>query len=177
MQKERDKILTDLFRSQDLANCIAKMDHRHLHDELKSELFVVLSALPYEKIIGMKERNELNFYIFATIRNMVNSGTSKFHKEFRQSGLNCYTVDYQGQEASEPIDTLAERLRREQQSEDEVRQMHTVIDEMYWYDKAIIKLYLEHQSIRKVAKKLDIPPSSIKSTLDRCKEIIRKQLG
>lgn len=177
MQKERDKILTDLFRSQDLANCIAKMEHRHLHDELKSELFVVLSALPYDNLIELKESGKLNYYVFATIRNMAHSGTSKFYKQFRQSGLNCYTVEYQGHEVIEPVDSIVEREKQERESEEEVKQMKEVIDGMYWFDKAIINLYLEHQSIRKVAKKLDIPPSTIHETVTRCKEIIRKQLG
>lgn len=176
MQEQRDKILTDLFRSQDLANCIAKMEHRHLHDELKSELFLVLSALPYDRLVSMKE-GHLNFYVFATIRNMINSNTSRFYKVFRQSGLNTYPVEYCGHSTAETQEELQLREEAEIQEEQDLKDMNEVINGMHWYHAEILKLYLKEKSIRKVAKKLDIPPSSIHETITKCKEIIRKRLG
>jgi RNA polymerase sigma factor (sigma-70 family) len=177
MQEQRDRILTDLFRSKDLANCIAKMEHRHLHDELKSELFLVLSALPYEKVIEMKEQGYLNFYVFRTIANMINSNTSRFYKVFRQSGLNSYPVEYCGHSTAETPEALELRKEAELREEQDLEDMDKVISGMHWYHAEILKLYLKENSIRKVAKKLDIPASSIHETVTKCKEIIRKRLG
>lgn len=177
MQKQRDQILTNLFRSKDLANCIAKMEHRHLHDELKSELFLVLSELPCDKLVEMKEQGWLNYYVFRTISNMVNSSTSRFYKVFRQSGLNTYPVEYCGHTSFEKPEEIELRKELEVREESDIEEMKEIIEGLYWYDKAIMKLYLKHNSIRKVAQQLEIPPSSIHETVTRCKQIIRNQLG
>ena len=47
------------------------------------------------------------------------------------------------------------------------------MDELHWYDREVLKLWLEEGSYRKVAKKVDIPYKSIGNTVKKAIETLR----
>jgi hypothetical protein len=47
------------------------------------------------------------------------------------------------------------------------------MQELHWYDREVLKLWLEEGSYRKVAKKVDIPYKSIGNTVKKTIETLR----
>ncbi len=172
-KSERDRILSGLYESKELADCIGKMDHRHLHDELKQELFIVLCELPDDKLLGMHGRGELRYYAVRVILNMINSNTSRFYKVFRSKALlnmdidlgNLFNDKFQDNGVQDKIDI-----------EEKENKLLDAVNKLGWYDKGITELYMKEGSMGKVAKKVGIPKSSVKQTIDRAKKSIKECL-
>lgn len=172
-QSERNRILSDLYTSKELADCIGKMDHRHLHEELKQELFIVLCELPDDKLLGVHGRGELRYYAVRVILNMINSSTSKFYRVFRSQALlnmdidlgNLYNDKFEDRGVEEKIEI-----------EERENKLLAAVNKLGWYDKGITELYMTEGSMGNVAKKVGIPKSSVKTTIDRAKKSIKECL-
>jgi hypothetical protein len=81
----RDKILTDLFKSDFMENLLTTITSNHpLKGELKSELFLILCEMPVEKIESAYNNKWLNYLCVSIVKRQYHSSTSKFHKLFRK---------------------------------------------------------------------------------------------
>lgn len=80
----RNQIIENLFTGKNFCDCIAKMEPRHLQDDLKMEVISIVCEWPDEKILGLYERRELDFYVARVIINQIKSNTSPFAKKYRR---------------------------------------------------------------------------------------------
>jgi transposase-like protein len=51
-----------------------------------------------------------------------------------------------------------------------------IINNLYWYDQEILKMYIELGSVRKVSKQTGIPHTSIFITIKNIRKCIKQQL-
>ena len=81
----RDKILSDLFKSRFINDLLTTITSNHpLKEELRSELFLILSEMSSEKIERAFNENYLNYLCVSIVKNQYHSSTSSFHKTFRK---------------------------------------------------------------------------------------------
>lgn len=93
-QFNRDQVISELWRSPDVAAAIAKMEPVALQDELKQELFLVLCEMDEAKLQALSERKELRWYMVGVMRNMVMSDRSTFYNTHRKFSEQILSTSY-----------------------------------------------------------------------------------
>ena len=164
----KNQIIEELYRSKEFGDCIGKMEPDHLRDDLRSEVVLILLETPEEKIKQMHERKELKFYTVRIILNLIQSKTSGFYKQYRQQ-----LAELHDRFAYEFTD-LEEREQREEVEDKALGE----VDNLYWYNKEMVRLYLQHGNYRAIEKVTRIPYSSAYKTIQKSfQEIKQKVLG
>ncbi len=69
----KNSIILELWESRELKEAIDKMQPEDLREDLRSELFKVLCEMDEERLIDMRTRNVLKFYLVRTMINMMQS--------------------------------------------------------------------------------------------------------
>ena len=80
----KNSIILELWESRELKEAIDKMQPEDLREDLRSELFKVLCEMDEERLIDMRSRNVLKFYLVRTMVNMMQSNTSQFYRTYRK---------------------------------------------------------------------------------------------
>jgi hypothetical protein len=141
------------------------MEPTHLQEDLKSEVISVVCEWPEEKIIGLSERKELEFYVVRVILNQVKSRTSPFAKKYRQR-----TEELSGHEVVDYHD-LNERALKEELEDIAMNE----IDKLYWYDAELIRLYLKLGNFRAIEKNTQIPFISCYKNIQKSLKILKRK--
>lgn len=186
----RNQIIENLFTGKNFCDCIAKMEPRHLQDDLKMEVITIVCGWPEEKIIQLHENKALEFYVVRVILNQVKSKTSDFVRKYRQPveyyveaqpdlvgkgnntterhALNIYQRVSNKQQTNESSD---ERRIREQVEELALSE----IDKLYWYDAEMIRLYLKLGSFRAIQEHTGIPFISCYKNIQKSLATLKKK--
>jgi hypothetical protein len=167
----KNEIVEQLFTSKEFNDCINKMEPDHLRDDLRAEVALILLETDEAKLIGIHESspNGLRFYTVRIIMNLIQSKTSLFYKLYRQQVVEITDRFIAGEEQA-----LEERAAREDKEDMALKE----IDNLYWYNKGIVKLYMQHGNYRAIEKDTMIPYSSAYKTVQKSiQEIKQKVLG
>lgn len=171
----KNEILSELFTSKDFNQCIRKMKPVNLQDELKAEVALILCEKDEEKIFQLWESGGLKFFTVRIILNLIQSNTSPFYKKFRS---NEFSLSYHDLDSAENGEGFKRQITLEASEYDTSKDMAiSEIDNLYWYDREILKLYAEHGTYRKVEEVTGIPFESVYKTTQRACKIIRKKLS
>lgn len=186
----RAEILSQFFISKDFNDCIKKMEPAQLQDDLKAEVALILCEMPEDKVSGLWERKELKFYTVRIILNLIKSNTSPFYKKFRVSGVSLdelsdalaihHNVKNSWGHQADPssVDKYTIDKSFVYSEYDPIRDTAIKeIDNLYWYDREILKLYAEHGTYRKVEEVTGIPFESIYKTVQKGCVQIRKKVA
>lgn len=157
---DRNAIIEELWKSKDLNDALKKMHPVEFQEDLKSELFLVVSELEEDKIIDLYKKNQLKFYVVRVMLNMVRSSKSKFYKSYRNF------------EEYIPIE------KTENYQEDILDKAIDNIDKLYWYNKKILELYAFefNKNAKELSRKTNIPYQSIIRTLNETKKELKKKI-
>jgi DNA-directed RNA polymerase specialized sigma24 family protein len=154
-------------------------------NELVQEMY--LRMHDYTKDIDriMYNETEINtFYIFITLRNLYYSKFTNYNKKNKKLLLFSDLHNSHDKEKLEDIlNKLSYDLEKHKDSykkkinlEALFAKIEDIIDDWYWYDKKLTKLYLNTEmSMRDISKETKISLSSIFNTLTNAKEKIRKE--
>lgn len=156
----RNEILVQFWQSDEVNKAIGKMHPIELQDDLKSEVFLILSELPDEKLIGLYERKELKFYVVRIMLNLVQNSNNSFYKQYRNF------VEYTHKETIEII------------QEDITDIVKISVDNLHWYKKELLRLYTEEFNCNAKALSRDtgIPYMSIIRTLNITKSELKSKI-
>lgn len=184
----RNKIIAELFTSKEFNDCIKKMQPVELQDDLRAEVALILCEKKDEVIIALHNASPfaLKYYTVRIILNLIQSKTSPFYKKYRQP-IYEYSELFSGKEHDEfRIKNISQySTNEEQEAEDFNKRMQKelkednvmrIIDGLYWYDREILKLYIEKGDYRTVAKELNISWSSIYDTIQMAINKIKYEL-
>ncbi|OOQ57159.1 hypothetical protein [Mucilaginibacter pedocola] len=160
----KNKLLTELFNSREFNRCIKKMRPEWLHDDLRAEVALILCEMPEEKIMALHQQGVLRFYAVRIILNLAQSSTSPFFKKFRASWVELENI-------IEPA-----YIEYDKEKEAMLTQAITEIDNLYWYDKELLKLYLKLGSYRAMEQETGIPFESIYKTVQQACKAIRTKV-
>lgn len=165
----RNEIVAELYKSKEFKDCINKMEPEHLRDDLRAEVMLILLETDEKKLVGIYESgpNGLKYYTVRIIINLIQSKTSLFYKRYRQQVVELVDRFI----ATEDQD-IEERLTREETEDRALSE----IDNLYWYDKTILELYMKHGNYRAIEKVTQIPYSSAYKTVKKSIELIKEKV-
>lgn len=161
----KNEIIEQLYKSPQFNDCISKMRPEHLQDDLKAEVILTLLEQPNKKIQQLHTNGHLMFFTSRIVTNMIQSNRSKFCKMYRSVTTNVIP-ELQYEE-------MNGRIKKEMQEELALQ----LVDQMYWYDKEIVKLYLRLGNFRLIEKETGIPWESCYKTVCRVTDRVKEQLG
>lgn len=192
----RTQIIEQLFTGKNFNDCINKMEPRHLRDDLKMEVMAIICEWPEEKIIGLHQRKELDFFVVRVILNQIQSNSSPFYKKYRrwieeydeQVGAGDYVrhgkgvaeakhrawiVEKATLQAYLQEEAIEDRLNREDMEDKALSE----IENLYWYNAELVKLYMLHGNYRAIEEQTGIPFVSCYHTIRKSfKELKQKAL-
>jgi hypothetical protein len=193
----RERILTDLFKSQDLKDLINKMEPVELRDDLTQELAIILCELNEEKLAGLAASGQLRYFVVGLVVRMIQSKNSRFYykfrkyKEFERSNTDL-GINVGEEDDKEPIafkyiivDTTEDMTPEQKEAAftllvDRTRQ---AIEDLPEYHKELLTWYLRLGSapavvedMKSILKGRFIPKRSILRAVKEAKEIILKKV-
>ncbi len=154
----KNNIIEELYRSKEFNDCIGKMEPEHLRDDLRAEVILILLEKDETELKDIHAKGVLKFYTVRIIINLIQSKTSVFYKRYRQP-----LAELTDRFLSDELTDVEERIAREDMGE---RAMNE-IDNLYWYNSGILKLYLKHGNYRAIEKDTGIPYSSAYKTIKK----------
>ena len=191
----KNQILTMLYNDKNMDAIINKITSNNaLKDDLKQDLFVILSEKDEEFIKDAYENHYLTYFCIRILKNQYHSSTSPFHKAHRKhKGQEINNLELQDEEYDYIMD-------------EDIELILSIIDENLDYvDRELIKMYYKLgeynrftgrkrdiscdkpiSSLRKVKKKLEIfnnkgqkitlSIQTIATSINRSKMIIKNNI-
>lgn len=163
----KNEIVTEVFNSKDFNDCIGKMEPEHLRDDLRAEVVLILLETDERRLIEIHASGGLKYYTVRIIINLIQSKTSLFYKRYRQQVaeltdrfIACEEQDFEDRATREEIE---DRAIRE-------------IDNLYWYNHDIIRLYMQLGNYRAIEEATTIPYSSAYKTVQKSIQIIKEKV-
>jgi len=190
--EKRDQIIGDLFISKDFNDLIGRIEPAHLRDDLKQEAICILLELPYERVEQLHSNGELSFYLVRCVFNMVTNKYHPFFKKFRD--VNIEYKEMLSESWFEAIDNSedfykpdgfakrhdcdeSEAFRDNERNQKEELEDYTLeqIESLYWYDRDLIKIYLQIGTYRGIQGLTGIPYQSCYKNIQKSLEILRQK--
>jgi len=154
--------------SEDKANELVQDMYLRMHDYTKDV-----------KRIMYNEKEINTFYIYITLRNLYYSKFTSYKKKNKTilfSDIDEENFKHIINKMSYDIDEFEDNYKKKVNLEVLYNKIDSVIEDWYWYDKKLTKLYLNtDMSMRDISKETKISLSSIFNTLTNAKEKIRKE--
>lgn len=163
----RNEIIEELYSSREFNDCISKMEPDHLREDLKAEVVLILLETDEKKLIDIHSKGVLKFYAVRIIINLIQSDRSLFYKQYRQQVAEL-TDKFLADENTD----IEERAAREEMEDKALSE----IDNLYWYNSGILKLYLKHGNYRAIEEDTGIPYSSAYKTIQKSFQEIRQKV-
>jgi hypothetical protein len=163
----RNEIIAELFISKEFNDCIGKMEPDHLRDDLRSDVTLILLETEEVKLMEIYSAGALKFYTVWIILNLIQSKTSLFYKRYRQQVAEI-TDRFMAEEQQD----ISERMTREDMEDQAMKE----IDNLYWYNAGIVKLYLKHGNYRAIEHDTGIPYSSAYKTIQKSFQEIKQKV-
>jgi len=152
----------DLLADDELRELAVRICHRYA-DDLIQEAAMVILEMDERKWNKVNDGGYIRFYIVRTMMTMATSPRSTFA---RKHGL--FAHNKQVPDIADDADGY------DWEQEDDMTIIEALLDSYHWYDKEVLRLWLQEGSYRKVAAKTDIPfksiGNSVRRTLDQLKE-------
>lgn len=164
----KNEIVEELYRSKEFNDCIGKMEPEHLRDDLRAEVILILLETDEARIRVMHAKKELKFYTVRIIINLIQSKTSLFYKRYRQQ-----LAEITDRFIAEQDGDIEERATREAMEDRALKE----IDNLYWYNSGIVKLYMKHGNYRAIEEDTGIPYSSAYKTIQKSFQEIKQKVS
>lgn len=164
----RNEIVTELYNSKDFNDCIGKMEPEHLRDDLRAEVALILLETDERKLIEMHANGGLKYYTVRIIINSILSKSSPFYKRYRRQLAELVDRFTVGEDQD-----FEERMTREEIEDKALSE----IDNLYWYNTKMVRLYMEMGNYRAIEKDTGIPYSSAYKTVQKSIEIIKEKVS
>ena len=163
-QKEYDKLLN-------IAKNICKTDYA---DDLLHECILAMYQYPPEELQSIKENGRLFFFGARIMANMYHSKTSRYYYKIKK---------YNQQHIDQSDTNLDEFIFTNEQSKEHIDMIHNILDDMYWYDRELFKLYYfgdnngSKFTYTSLANRTGISRRSIFYTIKNVKKHIKKKMN
>jgi uncharacterized protein (DUF111 family) len=163
----KNEIISALFSGKNFRDCIGKMEPDHLREDLRQEVILIICEQPEEKIMQLHNDKALEFFTVRVILNQIKSKTSPFAKKYRS-----IHQEFNNHEIADCIETEERELREmiEDMAIEEV-------DQLYWYNKGLVELYIKYGNFRAVQKETGIPLASLYATIKKSFNQIRQKVS
>ena len=139
---------------------------KDLWEDLRQEVALIVLEYDKKKIeeIEKKGKQVFKFWIVRICCNQTNSKYGKFGRMYK---------------SLIPVDDIVKFIKQEVEVFDDqplINAIQRKIEDLYWYDKEILKMYTELGSVRKVSAVTGIPHTSIFITIKNIRKCIKQSL-
>jgi hypothetical protein len=194
MKQRAHEAITALVQSKDFKQCISKIEPRELQDDLAAEVSLILLETDPEKIVRLADAHQLKFYAARVVMNLAFSTTSPFYRKYRRPvmefkenylhGTGDNLLDDTNAQAVKHLQSLqvaitddaVHELALRQEREDFEERVLEVIEELYWYDCEMVKLYMKLGNYRQIEAETGIPHVSCFKTVKKAFAQIKQRL-
>lgn len=162
------------------------MKPEHLQEDLKMEVITTVCEWPEERVVGLHERKQLEFYVARVIINHITNKSHQFYKKYRtqfdeyveheylSSNRQYFNREVANQVGKAHIENdvdLADRETKEAMEDIAINE----IEGLYWYDQEMVKLYYKLGSYRAIEEQTGIPFISCYKTIQKAFATIRNK--
>lgn len=139
---------------------------KDLWEDLRQEVAYIVLQYDSKKISELEDKGKqvFKFWIVRICCNQTNSKYGKFGRMYATLIPVEDILKFVKEE--EPIDN----------SQEVADGIAKLVEELYWYDQEILKMYVELGSVRKVSKQTGIPHTSIFITIKKIRSCIKSRL-
>lgn len=192
----KNELLMKIYDSKEIGEVIGRINPEHLRDDLKQHVFLQLLEKPDEFIIGLETGGKLKNYIVKMICQMVHFKKDKFYfvqgHDSKGNQREIY-VDLQRLQVvtdnvhdngyfSDPKYFLYHESfdavnKPEEQAQHRAEDLcNEELEKVYWYNRDLLKLYVELGSYEAVAQEVGIPKKSVFNAVKKAKEQIKSKV-
>jgi len=139
---------------------------RDLWEDLRQEIALIVLEYDKDKIAELESKGKQVFK-FWIVRICCNQLHSKYGKMWRLYNQLL------------PVEDIVKFIREEVEEFDDqplINSIQKKIEQLYWYDKEVLKMYIELGSVRKVSAITGIPHTSIFITIKNIRKCIKQSL-
>ncbi len=147
------QIIEDLYRSEELRECLSKIKPKDLQDDLLQHCFLELLNKDESLIVNLHLEGRFIAYVAKMMYNMVNWKTSEFNRIKTREVL---TDNY-----NHPSEEIEEENL-------------LPLNRLHWVSEKVLTLYAEHGSYRAVGEVTGIPYSTVFRLVKEAKIKIKK---
>lgn len=147
------QIIEQLYSSEDLIDCIAKVQPPEIREDLLQHVFLALLEKDDTLILELHRTSKLTAYVVKMIYNLATWNRSTFNK---QKSREILTNDF-----DHPSETI---------NEENIIPLHR----LHWVSEKVLTLYAEHGSYRAVGEVTGIPYSTVFRLVKEAKIKIKK---
>jgi len=164
-----DAILSSIERLREVAHNIA--GNKRDGDDALQELMVWLFEKDYDKLNDIYKGGGLLWYCIRALNLMLNSKNSRYYYKY-----NKY---YEYIDANATVTNVMDLMYHTTTSTYELlEKIDTIVDELYWYDKELFKLYYYNKNtLHGLAESTGISRTSIFNTIKRVKKYIIQRIN
>ena len=171
--KNYKQICRNIVHSQSLFDfqTDSYVENDYLSDELYSEFLLSLCEIDENKLIDLYKKDELRFYLVRIIVNQYKSNSSRYYRQIKKKYTKIIDYSVYLEEFNDD-ETILMDLDRTWMSF-----LKAKIEKLHWYDKTIFQMYInDNLSMKKIADKIGIPESSIKSTIKSVRNYLKEMV-
>jgi len=181
--EERNRLLTEIFLSKELAVCLAKIEPESIRDDLKQHVFLLLLEKPKEFITELNKTGKLKNYVVKVIFQLVRFKEDKFHRvQRKQTELPTDFTDF----------CIDSKLINDDDNRVVEMERHCEVglavilntpspsqggsDNVNWYHGRLLQLYVQLGNYRAVSKETGIPIKSVFNAVKQAREEIKRKV-
>jgi hypothetical protein len=170
---KRNAIISELFVSDWYNEALKTIVHPFDIDDLNQEVMVVLLSKPEEDINRLYKSDYFRWYVVRVIMNIYRMPKSKFVTENNKYISMPDSVKAKLDSMSDSdFDALIEDNRLH---ELKLQATNDVIENLYWYDREIFKLWMANTNAKKIARDTMISHREILRVITEVKTKIRNR--
>jgi len=178
----KDEALTEVYKSEEIRQVMLKIQPEHLRDDLKQHVFLLLLEKPDGFVESLIGEGKLRNYIVKVICQLVNFKEDKFHRVARRGTeiLTDFSIVYEEAEEDFTQSQIQRRFTEIEQNDEAERQARELeqscaleLGKVYWYNQALLKLYIDLGSYRAVSEQTGIPTKSVFNAIQIAKNQIK----
>ena len=139
---------------------------KDLWEDLRQEIALIVLEYDKEKIAELESKGKqvFKFWIVRICCNQTNTKYGKFGRMYK---------------SLIPVEDVSRFIAEEEKVNDDQHIVDNItkkMNDLYWYDKEILKMYIELGSVRKVSAQTGIPHTSIFITIKNIRKCIKDSL-
>ncbi len=139
---------------------------KDLWEDLRQEVALIVLEYDQDKIAELESKGKqvFKFWIVRICCNQTNSKYGKFGRMYK---------------SLIPVEDVTRFIAEEEEINDDQHIVDNItkkMNDLYWYDREILKMYIELGSVRKVSAQTGIPHTSIFITIKNIRKCIKDSL-
>lgn len=167
----RHEIITELYASREVDECISRMVKEKYRPDFKQELFLIISSIDEILIAKLYTQKEIRYYVARIIINLSRQRNNVFHVKYLDSRISYDSDKLARIEMKESQDCIEDREKQEQLEIKMINRVHNLDLEMNTPAyRLMVMLVNKLGSQREVSRVTGVPVSVISRGIKKVRQ-------